>query len=201
MEVIQSGLIGNVTELHVWSNRPVWPQGLARPEGSDPVPESLDWDLWLGPAQHHPFKKGVYHGFAWRGWNDFGTGALGDMACHTVNMPFRALKLGYPTRVVAELTSQSFPETFAKTSRIRFEFPERDGLPPLKFWWYDGNPSDKDLAPLRPSGGGDHAAPDVVAQAGVVPLAVGVLIRPGLRAVRPEVPSPARPATMKNGSA
>lgn len=151
VEVIQSGIIGKVTELHVWSNRPVWPQGLARPEGSDPVPESLDWDLWLGPAQHRPFKKGVYHGFAWRGWNDFGTGALGDMACHTVNMPFRALKLGYPTRVVAELTSQSFPETFAKTSRIRFEFPERDGLPPLKFWWYDGNPSDKDLAPLRPS--------------------------------------------------
>ncbi len=151
VEVIQSGIIGNVTELHVWSNRPVWPQGLARPEGSDPVPESLDWDLWLGPAQFRPYKKGVYHGFAWRGWNDFGTGALGDMACHTVNMPFRALKLGYPTRVVAELTSQSFPETFAKTSRLRFEFPERDGLPPLKFWWYDGNPTDKDLAPLRPS--------------------------------------------------
>ncbi|MBN8246731.1 MAG: Gfo/Idh/MocA family oxidoreductase [Verrucomicrobia bacterium] len=151
VEVIQSGVIGPVRELHVWSNRPVWPQGLARPEGSDPVPANLDWDLWLGPAAVRPYKKGVYHSFAWRGWNDFGTGALGDMACHTVNMPFRALKLGYPTRVVAEITSESFPETFAKTSRLRFEFPEREGLPPLKFWWYDGNPGDQDLAPLRPS--------------------------------------------------
>lgn len=151
VEVIQSGVIGKVTELHVWSNRPVWPQGLNRPAGSDPVPKTLDWDLWLGPAKVRPYKKGVYAPFAWRGWNDFGTGALGDMACHTVNMPFRALKLGYPTRVVAEITSEMFPETFAKTSRLRFEFPERDGLPPLKFWWYDGNPEDKALAPIRPS--------------------------------------------------
>ncbi len=151
VEVIQSGVLGKVTELHVWSNRPVWPQGLSRPVGQDSVPANLDWDLWLGPAQLRPYKKGVYHTFAWRGWNDFGTGALGDMACHTVNMAFRALRLGYPTRVVAELTSEMFPETFAKTSRLRFEFPEREGLPPLKFWWYDGNPTDKDLAPLRPS--------------------------------------------------
>jgi len=150
VEVIQSGVIGPVRELHVWSNRPVWPQGLARPEGSDPVPANLNWDLWLGPAAFRPYKKDVYHAFAWRGWNDFGTGALGDMACHTVNMPFRALKLGYPTRVVAEITSEMFPETFPKTSRLRFEFPEREGLPPLKFWWYDGNPGDQDLAPLRP---------------------------------------------------
>ena len=149
VEVIQSGVIGTPQQLHVWTNRPVWPQGLNRPEGSDPVPPNLDWDCWLGPAAERPFKKGVYHTFNWRGWYDFGTGALGDMACHTVNMPFRALKLGFPEVVELELCSRPFSETFPKTSRIRFEFPEREGLPPLKFWWYDGNPGDA-LKPLRP---------------------------------------------------
>jgi hypothetical protein len=151
VEVIQAGVLGPVRELHVWSNRPVWPQGLNRPEGSDPVPPTLDWDQWIGPAPMRPFKKDVYHTFNWRGWYDFGTGALGDMACHTVNMPFRALKMGYPTVVECEQTSQLFPETFPKTSRIRFEFPAREGMPPLKFWWYDGNPDDKEVKPLRPN--------------------------------------------------
>lgn len=149
VEVIQAGVIGKPLELHVWSNRPIWPQGFDRPPGEDPVPETLDWDAWIGPAPMRPYKKGLYHTFAWRGWFDFGTGALGDMACHTVNMPFRALKLGYPTVVEYELGSRFYPETFPKTTRIRFEFPERDGLPPLKFWWYDGNPGDP-LKPLRP---------------------------------------------------
>ena len=151
VEVIQAGVIGPVTELHVWSNRPVWPQGLNRPPGSDPVPSHLDWDLWLGPAPKRPYKKDVYHAFNWRGWHEFGTGALGDMACHTVNMPFRALKMGYPSVVECEETSQLYDETFPKTSRIRFEFPEREGMPPLKFWWYDGNPGDAQVKPLRPS--------------------------------------------------
>jgi predicted dehydrogenase len=153
VEVIQAGVIGNPLELHVWSNRPIWPQGLFRPQGSDPVPPSLDWDIWLGPAPKRPFKKDVYHPFKWRGWFDFGTGALGDMACHTVNMPFRALKLGYPDLVECEIDSRTYPETFPKTSRIRFEFPEREGLPRLKFWWYDGapeDPDDKSFKPLRP---------------------------------------------------
>ncbi len=149
VEVVHAGVIGAPKELHVWSNRPIWPQGLDRPAGEDPVPPELDWDCWLGPAAKRPFKKGVYHTFAWRGWFDFGTGALGDMACHTVNMPFRALKLGYPNVVEYELGSRFYPETFPKTSRIRFEFPERVGLPALKFWWYDGNPDDA-LKPLRP---------------------------------------------------
>ncbi|MBI3192163.1 MAG: Gfo/Idh/MocA family oxidoreductase, partial [Pedosphaera parvula] len=120
VEVIQAGVIGPVRQLHVWSNRPIWPQGMDRPPGQDPVPAHLDWDLWLGPAPLRPFKdsypeteedkkkksrrRGVYHPFAWRGWQDFGTGALGAMACHTVNMPFRALKLGYPTSIEAEST-------------------------------------------------------------------------------------------------
>src|SRR6267143_5931818 len=97
VEVIQAGLIGKPKELHVWSNRPIWPQGIDRPAGEDPVPANLDWNQWLGPAAFRPFKKDVYHTFKWRGWLDFGTGALGDMACHTVNMPFRALKMGYPS--------------------------------------------------------------------------------------------------------
>ena len=149
IEVIQAGVIGNPLELHVWSNRPVWPQGFDRPSGSDPVPAHLNWDAWLGPAAERPFKKDIYHTFNWRGWHDFGTGALGDMACHTVNMPFRALKLGYPNVIECELASRIFPETFPLTTRIRFEFPEREGLPPLKFWWYDGNPGGN-ITPLRP---------------------------------------------------
>jgi hypothetical protein len=151
VEVVQAGVIGAVRELHVWSNRPIWPQGLNRPEGEDPVPATLDWNQWIGPAPMRPFKQGVYHTFKWRGWRDFGTGALGDMACHTVNMPFRALKLGYPNVVECEEASELFPETYPKTSRIRFEFPEREGMVPLKFWWYDGSPNDNQVKPLRPN--------------------------------------------------
>ncbi len=151
VEVIQAGVIGKPIELHVWSNRPVWPQGYDRPAGEDPVPAGVDWDAWIGPAALRPYKNGIYHTFAWRGWYEFGTGALGDMACHTVNMPFRALKLGYPTLVECELASRVYPETFPETSRIRFEFPEREGLPPLKFWWYDGNPGGTPAVPGAPA--------------------------------------------------
>ena len=165
IEVVQAGVIGQPLELHVWSNRPIWPQGLDRPSGNDPVPANMDWDLWLGPAAQRPFKSGVYHTFNWRGWFDFGTGALGDMACHTVNMPFRALKLGFPNVVECELTSRRYAETFPKTSRLRFEFPEREGLPPLKFWWYDGNPRDA-LKPLRP---GVDATREIVSMMGELP--------------------------------
>lgn len=138
IEVIQAGVIGPVRELHVWSNRPIWPQGIDRPPGEDPVPPTLDWDLWIGPAPYRPYKKNVYHPFNWRGWIDFGTGALGDMACHTVNMPFRALKMGYPSLIEAEDSTPMNKETYPKSSRIRFEFPAREDMPPLKFWWYDG---------------------------------------------------------------
>ena len=125
VECIQSGLIGQVSEVHVWTNRPVWPQGMDRPVGSDPVPATLDWNRWLGPAPERPFKKGVYHAFNWRGWQDFGTGALGDMACHTVNMPFRALRLGYPTEIEAEAMGGMNKETYPIGSKIRFQFPAR----------------------------------------------------------------------------
>ncbi len=138
VEVIQAGLIGQVHDVHVWTNRPIWPQGLERPVGSDPVPDGFDWDLWLGPAPVRPFKgNGTYHTFNWRGWIDFGTGALGDMACHTCNLPFRALKLGYPSEIEAEtvdLTKDCYPIQ----SKIRFQFPAREGLAPVTFRWYDG---------------------------------------------------------------
>ncbi len=172
VEVIQAGVIGKPLELHVWSNRPIWPQGLDRPAGKDPVPASLDWDAWIGPAAMRPYKKDTYHTFKWRGWYDFGTGALGDMACHTVNMPFRALKMGYPTVVECEIASRIYPETFPKTSRIRFEFPEREGLPPLKFWWYDGNPDDA-LKPLRP---GAETAKEVISTMGKLPESGALII-------------------------
>jgi len=130
-------LIGPVREVYVWSNRPIWPQGMDRPAGTDPVPASLNWDWWIGPAAERPYKKDTYDNFKWRGWQDFGTGALGDMACHTANMPFRALKLGYPTEIEATCSAVN-KETYPLKSKIRFQFPERDGLPPVTFWWFDG---------------------------------------------------------------
>jgi hypothetical protein len=136
VEVIQSGAIGAVREVHVWSNRPIWDQGMDKPLPAQEVPEYLDWDLWIGAAPMRPYNEG-YHPFKWRGWWDFGTGALGDMACHTANLPFRALKLEYPTRIEAEssgVNQQSAP----KWSRIKFDFPARGELPALKFFWYDG---------------------------------------------------------------
>src|SRR5215831_582484 len=151
VEVVQGGLIGPVRQIHVWSNRPIWPQGIGRPPGQDPVPASFKWDLWLGPAPMRPYKKEVYHPFNWRGWYDFGTGALGDMACHTSNMPFRAARLGYPSLVEVVEHSELNNETYPKTSKIRFVFPARNGLPETEFFWYDGNPGDHSVKPLRPS--------------------------------------------------
>jgi hypothetical protein len=152
VEVIQGGVIGAVRQVHVWSNRPIWPQGIDRPSKVDPVPKNLDWDLWLGPAPERPYVEGVYHSFAWRGWLDFGTGALGDMACHTANMPFRALKLGYPKSIEAESSAMN-KETYPLKSKIRFEFPAREGMPPLSFF---------------PSGGTTAAIRATVADAAVM---------------------------------
>ncbi len=139
VEVIRSGAIGDVTEVHVWTNRPIWPQGEGRPEGSDPIPEELNWDAWIGPAPMRPFKEGAYHDFKWRGWVDFGTGALGDMACHTTNMPVMALKLWDPVAVTAVQNSGIVDnEQYPSTSTLKFEFPEREGLAATNFYWYDG---------------------------------------------------------------
>jgi predicted dehydrogenase len=148
VEVVHSGLIGPVRHAYVWTNRPIWRQGMERPAGSDPVPASVDWDLWLGTAPWRPFKakwpetvaggrRDVYQPWVWRGWLDFGTGALGDMACHTVNWPFRALKLEYPTEIEAECSGLT-KEMYPNSSKIRFEFPARGEQPPVTLWWFDG---------------------------------------------------------------
>jgi len=145
VEVIRSGAIGDVSEVHVWSNRPVWPQGLGRPPGEDPIPENLNWDAWIGPAPMRPFKKGAYHAFNWRGWADFGTGALGDMACHTTNMPIMALKL-FDAKAVTAVKNPGLTdgETYPGRSALMFEFAQREEFPECKFFWYDGGelPSD-----------------------------------------------------------
>ena len=125
VECIHAGIIGQVHEVHLWSNRPIWPQGMARPEGSDPVPDTLNWDIWLGPAPARPYKKDVYEPFNWRGWLDFGTGAIGDMACHTMNMTYRALRLGYPTEIEAQAIGGMPQEAYPIGSRILFQFPAR----------------------------------------------------------------------------
>ncbi|MEM9365572.1 MAG: Gfo/Idh/MocA family oxidoreductase [Planctomycetota bacterium] len=151
VEIIRSGAIGDVAEVHFWSNRPVWPQGAGRPEGEDTVPDHLNWDAWIGPANMRPYVESAYHSFNWRGFVDFGTGALGDMACHTTNMPVMALKLWDPVAVTA-LKNPGIVngEQYPARSSLHFEFPEREGLPACDFYWYDGGnlPSDSILAGL-----------------------------------------------------
>jgi len=152
VEVVQSGAIGPVREVHVWTNRPIWPQGIKRPTDTPPVPATLDWDLWLGTAPYRPYHsapspkdpkkmEGTYNPFRWRGWWDFGTGALGDMACHTANMAFMACKLGYPTSIEAECSKDINDETYPTWSIIRYEFPARGKMPALRWTWYDGGAS------------------------------------------------------------
>ena len=132
---IKAGQIGNVKEVHVWTNRPIWPQGEARgPE--KPVPKELDWDAWIGPAPFRPYADG-YHTFKWRGWWDFGTGALGDMACHTCNLPFMALNMRDPTAVAAE-TSGHNHDSYPAKSKIKFDFPAIGDRQAFTFHWYDG---------------------------------------------------------------
>jgi predicted dehydrogenase len=132
---IRNGQVGKVKEVHVWTNRPIWPQGEKRnPE--KPVPKELDWESWIGPAPMRPYADG-YHTFKWRGWWDFGTGALGDMACHTCNLPFMALNMRDPTAVEAE-TSGHDHDSYPAKSRIKFDFPAIGDRGPFNFYWYDG---------------------------------------------------------------
>ncbi len=133
--MMKAGRLGVPQEVVVWSNRPIWPQGGPRP-AEEAVPGNLKWDLWLGTAPLRPYGKG-YHPFSWRGWWDFGTGALGDMACHTVNMPYMGLDLFDPTSVQAE-TSGHNRDSYPKWSKIKFEFPATDWRPAIKFTWMDG---------------------------------------------------------------
>lgn len=132
---IRGGFIGKVQEVHVWTNRPVWPQGITRP-AAEPVPAHLHWDKFIGPAKFRDYNA-AYHPFKWRGFWDFGTGALGDMACHTMNMPFAGCELVNPISVKAT-TSGHNKETFPGWSIIEFEFGATANRPALKVFWYDG---------------------------------------------------------------
>jgi predicted dehydrogenase len=142
-EMIWDGVIGPVREVHVWTDRPnnglfrtYWPQGVARPADTPPTPETLNWDLFVGPAPMRPYHP-AYHPFKWRGWWDFGVGALGDIGCHSFDPVFRALKLKYPLTVQAVSTLVN-DETYPLSSIIRYEFPAREGMPELTLTWYDG---------------------------------------------------------------
>ena len=170
-EIIWSGAIGAVREIHIWTDRPsqglfkeYWPQGVPRPKETPPAPDTLAWDLWLGPAPARPFNP-AYLPFKWRGWWDFGTGALGDIGCHAMDPVFRALKLSAPLWVQAA-SSRVNEETYPLASMVTYQFPARDKapqanntyvkgltgaaaggieMPPCKLKWYDGG-----LRPPRP---------------------------------------------------
>ncbi len=145
-EWIWAGVIGQVREVHCFTNRPVWKSPVQRPTEQVEVPATLDWDLWLGPAPYRPYHP-AYLPQVWRGWWDFGCGALGDMACHIMDASFTALKLGYPTSVEACASTHvgdkfwTFIDTrdsFPASSVIRYQFPARGDMPPVKLTWWDG---------------------------------------------------------------
>jgi predicted dehydrogenase len=157
-EIYDAGLIGDVTRIYAWTNRPVWPQGIPAPSGQHSLPPTLDWDLWLGPADpvdYHP----AYHPFNWRGWWNFGTGALGDMGCHILDPAFRILPIDYPTEVGCSagtvwtgfFQEGYFPESCPPSSIVHMKFPGKNGKPDVKLTWMDGG-----LLPERP----DELLPD-----------------------------------------
>src|SRR6266704_1487632 len=151
-EWIWDGVIGPVREVANWSNRPFWPQGLERPKETEAVPDGLDWDLWLGPSPERPFHH-AYLPFVWRGWSDFGCGALGDMGCYSYDTIFRVLKLEAPVSVEASSTDH-YDETYPLASIIRYQFGPRSDMPAVNFTWYDGGlrpPTPEELQDNQPA--------------------------------------------------
>ena len=187
VEIVRAGGIGDVKEVHVWTNRPVWlqsPKIKDRPSPEE-VPSHVNWDAWLGPAKERPYSGKYYHPFNWRGWWDFGTGALGDMACHTANLPFMALKLAHPTSVSAE-SEEPNPETYPAWARAVFEFPAREDMPPVKFMWYEGRKDDKLVHPpeelvqkvLKQAKGKDGKKPSMPGSGSILVGEKGILYSP-----------------------
>ncbi|MBK1877451.1 Gfo/Idh/MocA family oxidoreductase [Pelagicoccus mobilis] len=162
---VQGGHLGDIKEIHCFTNRPVWPQGFICPPGGDPVPESLDWQSWLGPAAERPFlgergldagrkkkRGGCYHQFNWRGWLDFGGGALADMACHTMDSIFMSLDPGFPTHVEALNVDTMTDSAFPKGSTLKWTFGPTATRPGFDVYWYDGTDNayiDKNGNPRR----------------------------------------------------
>jgi len=151
-EFILDGAIGGVREVHVPLGRRFWPApaGGKRPTDTPPVPDGLDWNMWLGPAPARPYHP-AYHPWRWRDWRDFGTGPLGDMGCHKLSTVFKALKLRYPISIEATCHELG-PEVYPRSFKVQYEFPARDGMPPVTLTWYDEGfepPRPKDLEPGR----------------------------------------------------
>ncbi|MDP5157204.1 MAG: Gfo/Idh/MocA family oxidoreductase [Flaviramulus sp.] len=167
-----SGIIGTVKEVHVWTNRPVWPQGIKTPTDKPTILDNLDWDTWVGPSQwvdYHP----LYHPFKWRGWWNFGTGALGDMGCHLMDPPYRVLGLGYPTEVESSVgsiftqdwTPDYYPESCPPSSRTQLKFEATEKNPStVKLNWTDGGlrPFHPDLIPADHQIGDDDSSNGVM---------------------------------------
>lgn len=162
---VQQGVLGDVHTVHTWTNRPVWPQGIPTPTQNMPVPPGVDWQLWLGTAPVRPYHE-AYMPFRWRGWWDFGTGALGDMGCHIMDVPFRALKLQYPESVECSVGSvyhdffeeAHYPDSCPPSSVVYLKFPARDNQPAVNFSWSDGGIMPKrpeELLPEEPMGDTD----------------------------------------------
>ena len=150
---VQAGLIGDVHTVHVWTNRPVWPQGIPTPTGKFDIPKEVDWDLWLGTAPARDFNP-TYLPATWRGWIDFGTGSLGDMGCHFIDVPYRALKLRYPVSVECSVGSvytgffqeAVYTDSYPPSSKTHIQFPARKGrCRAVEMIWYDGG-----IKPKRP---------------------------------------------------
>jgi len=150
---IQAGVIGDVHTVHVWTNRPVWPQGIPTPTGKFDIPKELDWNLWLGTAPERDFNP-TYLPATWRGWVDFGTGSLGDMGCHFIDVPYRTLKLGYPISVECSVggvwtgffKEAVYTDSYPPSAKIHIHFPAREKMVPVELVWYDGG-----IKPERPA--------------------------------------------------
>ncbi len=147
-EYVKAGAVGDIKEFHTWTNRPIWPQGGDRPEGSDPVPETLDWDAWIGPAKMRPYKKDTYHAFKWRGFVDFGSGALGDMACHTTDGIYAIMDPGYAATAEPIVMTGPVKDQWPAGMVVKSTYRAKGDRPGFTTYWYEGN--DKDGKPLMP---------------------------------------------------
>jgi predicted dehydrogenase len=138
IELIQFGLLGKISNVHIWHPAHGWPNGGARPPGEDPVPNGMNWDFWCGPSPVRAYKNGIYHPAKWRGWYDFGNGSIGDFCCHSFNMPVRALNLGYPSRVEISNVQKAGLETYAKTVTHTFHFAAEGQRAAMNLIYYTG---------------------------------------------------------------
>jgi len=137
MELIQAGVIGSVSEVHLWHPRHGWPCGIETLTTSEAIPDGLDWDFWIGPAPMRPYQKGIYHPAQWRGWYDFGGGSLADFCCHGFSMPVRALDLNYPNKIEISGTAIA-KDSFPKTCRVHFSFAARGNRGPVSIHFHSG---------------------------------------------------------------